>query len=312
MAACSTKACPQGAQSSQHHAGRQPFLRLHRVVMTQGRGQRIVGVLAELNLNFQKHPDHVGNLLLGGTAASDNGLLDGTRRVLEHVQPGVGSGANGRAARLTELDGGLGSAADEIRVGHGHCGPVCLNQAFDAGKDHAQPLRHGPAAEAQRFSVQKGFTVNDAHAGHARSGVKAENTHHSYASAGISALDHTSWVSSRSSSASKSSRTCPPVSTSTSIRLSARWIIPASSNSSPAAFRPSRTASKSSGAAITSTVPSSAVSMSSAPASRAASITASSSVPGAKTITPLRSNRNATEPSVPRLPPCLLKAKLTS
>src|SRR5690625_560147 len=258
--------------------------------MAQGRGQRIVGVLADPDLNFQKRPDHVGNLLLGRAAASDNGLLDGARRVLEHVQPGVGSGANGRTARLAKLDGRLGIAAHENRLDHGHCGPVFLNQAFDAGKDHAQPLRHGPAAQAQRFGVQKGFALNNTHAGHARAGIKAENTHYSYASAGISALDHTSWVSSRSSSASKSSSTCPPVSTSTSIRVSARWTIPASSNSSPAAFRPSRTASKSSGAAITSTVPSSAVSMSSAPASRAASITASSSVPGAKTITPLRSN----------------------
>src|SRR5690625_3361624 len=209
MAACSTKACPQGAQSSQHHAGRQPFLRLHRVVMTQGRGQRIVGVLAEHNLNFQKHPDHVGNLLLGGTAASDNGLLDGTRRVLEHDQPGVGSGANGSAAPLTELDGGLGIAAHENRLDHGYCGPVYLYQAFVAGKDHAQPLRHGPASQAQRFGVEKGFALNNTHDCHARAGIKAENTHYSYASAGISALDHTSWVSSRSSSASKSSSTCP-------------------------------------------------------------------------------------------------------
>ena len=52
--------------------------------------------------------------------------------------------------------------------------------------------------------------------------------------------------------------------------------------------------------------------MSSAPASIAASVMASSSEPGAKLSTPSLRNMKATEPSVPRLPPNLLKAWRTS
>ena len=69
---------------------------------------------------------------------------------------------------------------------------------------------------------------------------------------------------------------------------------------------------KSCGPVITSTLPSSLVTTSSAPASIAASISLFSSVPGANTIWPQCLNRNATEPSVPRLPPYLENACRTS
>ena len=63
---------------------------------------------------------------------------------------------------------------------------------------------------------------------------------------------------------------------------------------------------------MTSIEPSSPATTSSAPASSAAAITASSLVPGAKTSWPQWRNWNATEPSVPRLPPYLLNAWRTS
>src|ERR1035437_7798353 len=59
-------------------------------------------------------------------------------------------------------------------------------------------------------------------------------------------------------------------------------------------------------------LPSSLLTMSSAPASSATSIKPFSSVPGAKIICPQCVNRNDTEPSVPRLPPFLEKAWRTS
>jgi hypothetical protein len=58
--------------------------------------------------------------------------------------------------------------------------------------------------------------------------------------------------------------------------------------------------------------PSSLVATSSAPASRAASISASSEVPGANSSWPQCLNWKATQPSVPMLPPYLLKAWRTS
>jgi hypothetical protein len=80
----------------------------------------------------------------------------------------------------------------------------------------------------------------------------------------------------------------------------------------PAFSSAALTASKSPGAQTTSTDPSSFVSTSSAPASTAASITFSSLVPGASTNWPQCLKRNATEPSVPRLPPFLENACRTS
>ena len=87
----------------------------------------------------------------------------------------------------------------------------------------------------------------------------------------------------------------------------------ASAGSSPASLSPSTTSPKLlSGRVITRKLPSSFSSTSSAPASRAASISFSSSTPGSKKISPRLVNRNATEPLVPRLPPNLEKAWRTS
>ncbi len=58
--------------------------------------------------------------------------------------------------------------------------------------------------------------------------------------------------------------------------------------------------------------PSASLSTSSAPASSATSITRSSELPGANTSCPQCLNWNATEPSIPSLPPCLEKACRTS
>ena len=89
-------------------------------------------------------------------------------------------------------------------------------------------------------------------------------------------------------------------------------VISARSGFSPAFARPFFTAMRSAGALITSTEPSSFLTTSSAPASSAASMTFSSLVPGAKTNCPTCLKRNATEPSVPRLPPCFANAWRTS
>src|SRR5690606_10859627 len=116
------------------------------------------------------------------------------------------------------------------------------------------------------------------------------------------ALVKTCWTSSRSSRASMSfcmrSLSSAPSSASTFGRI----VTSATSALSPAASRACLSAPKSAGAHSTSMPPSSSVLMSSAPASMAASITASSAVPGAKRNWPQWVNWNATEPSVPRLP----------
>ena len=80
----------------------------------------------------------------------------------------------------------------------------------------------------------------------------------------------------------------------------------------PAASSAPRTAARSPGSVVTCHCePSSA--MSSAPASRAVSIRASSSRPSPSTrITPLRSNCHATLPGVPREPPFFVKMWRTS
>ena len=90
--------------------------------------------------------------------------------------------------------------------------------------------------------------------------------------------------------------------------FSARIVTSAISGFNPPDSRAFFTASKSPGAVITSMAPSPSVITSSAPASSAASITLSSLVPGANTSCPQCLNWKATEPSVPRLPPCLLNA----
>ncbi len=103
-----------------------------------------------------------------------------------------------------------------------------------------------------------------------------------------------------------------PSSPDRAIVFSARIVTSASSGISPAASSAAFTASNTGGAHSTSIAPSSSVSTSSAPASSATSITLSSLVPGANTNCPTCLNWNATEPSVPMLPPYLPKAWRTS
>ena len=96
------------------------------------------------------------------------------------------------------------------------------------------------------------------------------------------------------------------------IVFSARIVTSATSGFSPAASSVAFTASNSGGVHSTSIAPSSSVSTSSAPASSATSITLSSFAPGANTNWPTCLNWNATDPSVPMLPPYLLKMWRTS
>ena len=94
--------------------------------------------------------------------------------------------------------------------------------------------------------------------------------------------------------------------------FSARMVTSATSGARPAASSACFTASNPVGEVSTSMAPSSSVMTSSAPASSATSMTFSSSVPGAKISWPTFWNWNATEPSVPRLPPYLLNTCRTS
>ena len=103
-----------------------------------------------------------------------------------------------------------------------------------------------------------------------------------------------------------------PSSPASSIVFSGRMVTSASSALRPAFSSASRTCSRSPGAVSTSMAPSSPVITSSAPASRATSITLSSLVPGAKISWPQCLNWKATEPSVPMLPPYLLNTWRTS
>mgnify|MGYP002651274878 CR=1 FL=1 len=97
-----------------------------------------------------------------------------------------------------------------------------------------------------------------------------------------------------------------------SMGVSARMVTSATSGLRPAASSAFCTASNSVGLLSTSMDWSSCVTTSSAPASRATSMTLSSLTPGANRNWPTCLNWKATEPSVPRLPPCLLKAWRTS
>src|SRR5690606_24716463 len=114
--------------------------------------------------------------------------------------------------------------------------------------------------------------------------------------ASISALWKTSWTSSRSSRASRSFCMRSASSPVSSMVFSGRIVTSATSAFRPAASSAFFTASKSPGALSTSMEPSSPVITSSAPASRATSITLSSLVPGANISCPQCLNWNATEP----------------
>ena len=103
-----------------------------------------------------------------------------------------------------------------------------------------------------------------------------------------------------------------PSSPASSISTSGRIVTSANSGLKPAASSASLTVRKSFGGVSTSIEPSSCGTTSSAPASIAASISAASSVPGANSICPQCLNWKATQPSVPMLPPYLLKAWRTS
>jgi hypothetical protein len=94
--------------------------------------------------------------------------------------------------------------------------------------------------------------------------------------------------------------------------LSGFIVTSATSALRPALPSASFSAAKSVGAQSTSMPPSSSLLTSSAPASIATSITFSSEVPGANRNWPQCLNWNATEPSVPRLPPFFEKAWRTS
>ena len=72
---------------------------------------------------------------------SDDGLLDLARRVFEHFDLGVRRTANGRTARLAQLQGAVGIAVHEHLLDGDFLRLILRNDGLHAAEYFAQPGR---------------------------------------------------------------------------------------------------------------------------------------------------------------------------
>src|SRR6185312_11956672 len=294
-----------------------------QVRMRDGDRQCVGRVGLQRIAHVQQDSDHVLHLFLASMALADHGLLDGVGRVLADRQSAPDRRADRGAARLPELQCGIGIFRHEHAFDRRLGRRLCLDDGgefvIDAFKPQRERLlaRHLQRRAEHAMQLPRGIGLDDTYASALAAGIDAEDAQRPRGMhdqpAGRSALECTACTSSSSSSRASRPCTASTWSAATGTSSSARIVTSAWSGFSPVLSIASRTASNESGVVITSIWPSSGHTFtSSAPASMAASVIFSSSAPPAYDSTPIRLNKYATEPSVPRLPPNLVKAWRTS
>src|SRR5574340_407637 len=245
-----------------------------------------VGLHAALQPEQDLH--HVLHLQLVGAALAGEREFHFAGRVFVKRQVRRQRGADGSRARLTQFQRAVGIL---VHKGLFHRQfPGC-----ELRQHRTYPLEN-PAqtgakiaagdADAAAGHVPEPLTVVIHHAitGKQRAGIDAEDAHslaHEALSraSGNSALEYTACTSSRSSSASSNSSTAGACSVESVTAVEARSVTSADSGLSPARSRSVFTLWNAAGSVSTSKLPSSPLTMSSAPASSAAVISLSSLVP---------------------------------
>src|SRR5688572_998530 len=280
------------------------------VRMADRAGERIGGVGRGIARQGEQALDHVLHLLFRSVAVADDRLLHLERGVFRHRKARQHRGADRRAARLAERQRGLRIGIDEHLLHRDLSGRVRRDDFLESFEDALQPRREvsGAGFDAAARDIEEAGILGLDHpeSRDLQTRIDPEDPQ------STTAVVYTPCTSSRLSSASSSRRMRAASSPASGFSIVGFIVISASSGLRPACASAAFTAAKSAGAQTGSTESSSFFNTSTAPASRAASITLSSLVTGANTNWPQCLKRYATEPSEPRLPPFLLKAWRTS
>src|SRR6266567_633807 len=264
------------------------------VGMADGASQRVGRVGRRRRRQREEPLHHLLHLALGRLAVADDRLLDLQRGVFGDRKIGEHRRADRRAARLTQKQRRAWIGVDEHLLDRDLRRTVLDDHAPEITDDYLQPfgqladsVAHAAAGDVLELPAGRHDQPEPCYP---QSRIDAENAssvasrgQRSYASS-MTAFVYTFWTSSSASNSSSSFCICAALSPVSTTSVAGFIVTSASSGLRPAFASASLTATNSCRPVITSIEPSSLLTMSSALASSATSISLFSSVPGANTI----------------------------
>ena len=146
--------------------------------------ERVGRIRLQLARQLQQQADHVLDLGLVAGAGADDRLLDLARGVFVHADAATDECADRRAARLAELERGIGIARHEHALDRGFLRRVLADDHADAVEDALEAIGEMIALDELERGVEhmrgaaRGIDVDDADAGAAAARINADDANH--------------------------------------------------------------------------------------------------------------------------------------